>query len=51
MKLITPFTILNKKFREINLNRESLKNRRLATDRLHEDHSKIYKNHQLAYNL
>ena len=51
MKLITPFTILNKKFREMNLIRESMKNRRLATDRLHQDYRKIYKNHQFAYNL
>ncbi len=51
MKLITPFTILNKKFREMNLIRESMKNRRLATDRLHEDYRKIYINHQFANNL
>ena len=49
MKLITPFTILNKNFREMNLIRESIKRRRLATDRLHEDYRKIYKNHQFAY--
>ena len=49
MKLITPFTILNQNFREMDLIREAIKNRRLATVRLHEDYRKMYINHQFAY--
>ena len=49
MKLITPFTILNQNFREIDLIREAMNNRRLVTERLHEDCRKMYKNHQFAY--
>ena len=49
MKLITPFTILNQNFLEIDLFRETMKKRRLATERLHEDYRKMYKNHQFAY--
>ena len=49
MKLITPFTILNRKSNEMDLIREAMKNRRLATEKLHEDYRKIYKNHQSAY--
>ena len=49
MKLITPFTILNQNFREMDLIRESMYKRRLATERLHEDYRKMYKNHQFAY--
>ena len=48
MKLITPFTILNQNFHEIDLIRDAMKNRRLATERLHDDYRKIYKNHQFA---
>ena len=48
MKLITPFTILNKNFYEMDLIRDAMKNRRLAKERLHDDYRKIYKNHQFA---
>ena len=48
MKLITPFTILTQNFHEIDLIRDAMKNRRLATERLHDDYRKIYKNHQFA---
>tara|TARA_A100001035_G_scaffold88533_1_gene68965 strand:+ start:294 stop:440 length:147 start_codon:yes stop_codon:yes gene_type:complete len=48
MKLITPFTILNQNFHEMDLIREAMKNRRLATKRLHDDSRKFYKNHQFA---
>ena len=48
MKLITPFTILNRKFNEMDLIRDVMKNRRLATERLHEDYRKMYKNYQFA---
>ena len=48
MKLITPFTTLNQKFLEMDLITEAMKSRRLATERLHNDYRKIYKNHQFA---
>ena len=48
MKLITPFTILNQNFHELDLIRDAMTNRRLATERLHDDYRKIYKNHQFA---
>ena len=48
MKLITPFTILNQNFHEMDLIRDAMKNRRLAIERLHDDYRKIYKNHQFA---
>ena len=48
MKLITPFTILNKNFHEMDFIREAMKNRKLATERLHEDYRKMYKTHQFA---
>ena len=49
MKLTTPFTILNLNLNEMDLIRDAMKRRKLATERLHEDHRKIYKNHQFAY--
>ena len=49
MKLITPFTILNQNFQEMDLIREVMNDRRLATERLYEDSRKMYKNHQFAY--
>ncbi len=48
MKLITPFTFLNQNFHEMDLIRDAIKNRRLATERFHDDYRKIYKNHQFA---
>ena len=48
MKLITPFTILNKNFHEMDFISEAMKNRNLATERLHEDYRKMYKTHQFA---
>ena len=48
MKLITPFTILNRNFHEMDFIREAMKNRTLATERLHEDYRKMYKTHQFA---
>ena len=48
MKLITPFTILNQNFHEMNLIRDTMKNIRLATERLHDDYREMYKNHQFA---
>ena len=48
MKLITPFTILNKNFHEMDFIREAMKKRKLATKRLHEDYRKMYKTHQFV---
>ena len=48
MKLITPFTILTKNFHEMDLIRDAMKNKRLTTERLHDDYRKISKNHQFA---
>ena len=48
MKLITPFTILNQNFHEIDLIRDAMKNTKLATERLHDDYKKMYKDHQFA---
>ena len=49
MILITPFTILTHNFQKMDLIREAINNRRLATEKLHEDYRKMYKNHQFAY--
>ena len=48
MKLITPFTILNQRFHEMDLIRDAMKNGRLAKERLHDDLRKMYKKHQFA---
>ncbi len=48
MKLITPFTILNQKFHEMDLIREAMNKRRLATEKLHGDYRKMYKSHHFA---
>ena len=48
MKLITPFTILNQNFHEMDLIREAMNKRRSATEKLHEDFRQMYKNHQFA---
>ena len=49
MKLTTPFTILNLKSNKLNLIRDAIKERRVASEKLHEDYRKMYKNHQFAY--
>ena len=43
MKLTTPFTILNRKLNEMDLIRDAMK-RILATERLHDDYRKMFKN-------
>lgn len=48
MKLITPFTILNKNFHEMDFIRAAMKNRKLATETLQEDYGKRYKTNQFA---
>ena len=49
MKIITPFTILNQNFHEMDLIREAMNKRILATERLHEDYRKMYKYHRFTY--
>ena len=48
MKLTTPFTILNRKLNEMDLIRNAMKRRKLATERLQYDYRKMYKTHQFA---
>ena len=48
MKLITPFTVLNRKFNDVDLIRDAMKRRKLATKRLHEDYRKMYKDQQFT---
>ena len=49
MKLTTPFTILNRKFNEMDKVRDAINKRKIATVRLHKDYRKMYKTHQFAY--
>ena len=49
MKLTTPFTVINEKLNQMDLIRDAMIRRKLATERLHEDYRKMYKNHQFAY--
>ena len=42
-KLITPFTILNQNFHEMDFIRDAMKNGRLATERLHDNEKKFKK--------
>ena len=49
MKIITPFTILNQNFHEMELIRRAMNKRRLATEKFHEEYRKMYKNHQFTY--
>ena len=44
MKLTTPFTILNRTFNEMDLIRDAMHKRKLATERLHDDYRKMFKN-------
>jgi len=48
MKLTTQFTILKQKFNQMDLIRDAMIRRKLATERLHKDYRKMYKNHQFA---
>ena len=48
MKQTTPFTILKQKFNQMDLIRDAINTRKLATETLHEDYRKMYKNHQFA---
>ncbi len=49
MKLTTPFTIINGKLNQMDLIKDAMNRRKLATKRLHEEYRKMYKNHQFAY--
>ena len=40
-KLITPFTIFNQNFHEMDFIRDTIKDGRLATERLHDNDKKI----------
>ena len=42
MKLITPFSILNRKFNEIDFIRDAIQSRKLATERLHNDYRNMF---------
>ena len=44
MKLTTPLTIINRTFNEMDLIRDAMKNRKLATERLHDDYREMLKN-------
>jgi len=46
MKLITPFTILNRKVNEMDLIRDAMKSEKFATERLHDDYRKMFKNRE-----
>ena len=43
MKLTTPFTILNRTINEMDLIKDAMKKRKLATERLHNNHRKMFK--------
>ena len=43
MKLITSFSILNRKYKEIDFIRDAIQSRKLATERLHDDYRKMFK--------
>ena len=49
MKLTTQFTTFNQKLNEMDLIRDAMNRRKLATKRLHQDYRKMYKNHQFAF--
>jgi len=49
MKLTTRLPVLNRKLNKLNMVRDVMKNRGLATKRLQDDYRKIYKNHQSTY--
>ena len=46
MKLITPFTILNRKLNEMDFVRDAMNSKKIATERLHDDYRKMYKNRE-----
>ena len=44
MKQTTPFIILNRTFHKMELIIDAMKKRKLATERLHDDYRKMFKN-------
>ena len=44
MKLTTSFTIINGKLNQMDLIRDAMKKRMLATERLHDDYRKMFIN-------
>ncbi len=44
MKLITPFTILNRKFKEMDFIRDAIKSRKFGAEGLSDDYRKMFKN-------
>ena len=48
MKLITPLTILNQNYHEIEWIREEMNKRRLSTEKLHKEYWKMHKNHKFT---
>ena len=49
MKLNTSFYILNLRYNDMDLVRDAIKKRKLATERLHDDYRKIYKTQHFTY--
>ncbi len=49
MKLATPFTILNRKFNEMDLIRNAIKRRKLAIERFHNNYRNMYKTQKFVY--
>ena len=49
MKLTSQFTILNRKCKEMDLVRDAIKKRKLATEILHNNYRSIRKTHQFAF--
>ena len=46
MKLITPFTILNRQLNEMDFFRDAMNSKKIATERLHDDYRKMFKNRE-----
>ena len=44
MKLITPFTILNRQLNEMDFVRDAMNSKKVATERLHDDYRKMFRN-------
>ena len=51
MKLTSQFTILNRKCKEMDLVRDAIKKRKLATERLHNEYRKRTKLAHLLINI
>ena len=51
MNIITPFNIFNRRFNEMDLIRDTIKQLRLATERLHNEYRDLYKNYQFAQTI